>query len=627
MARYLRSLGYAEAGRDNLLDCVATIDEPLCIEGKELDQQEYLLACPNCVIDLRTGESSPGKPEQYILNACPTEWQGLTPSRRFMDFLLSCMDGDAEMVSYILRLLGYGLLGRRDDHIWAIFHGPRGRNGKDTLMKILFAVLGSVLVIDVPTAMLMQQTFQRSGSQPEPDIMALRGAKIAFASEGEAGQKIAMSKLKKLTGGSIITARGINDKLMTSWKQTHLLFFLTNELPKMRSDDDAFWTRLHAVHWPIPSEQWRRQAGKFALAAHERLLGQDKLLSYLAGRGLPLEAVRHYRIGYLEGEDKSGTCLYRARSAFGLPDKPKADGKTASKLWIPRGLTIPFWQGEEVQRLRLRRRKEDLRQGDSKYMLLEGSGQAPMTLPPVNTAPDLAVWVAVEAELDAMAVHHACGGGIGAIAVLTNRGKPDAAAHKLLSRAAAILVALDFDPPGKKGERPGYQGWLWWSEHYAQAKRWPVPVGKDPGEAVARGADLAAWVRAGIPAALPRFGNMGIADSGLSIEGSGLAETPVSDPAPVSLPTGWQGARADTPLAEAVLPDGLGIGVAYLHKYYSGQAAGDDLLVPCPMTKKPWWWIDYKHCRRCAGHPLCLLEFLLSPQMLAPAGAPEDVHA
>jgi putative DNA primase/helicase len=240
-----------KAGRGNLLDCAATIDDPLCIEGKELDKQEYLLACPNCVIDLRKGETSPGKPEQYILNACSTEWKGLTPSERFLEFLRSCFDGDEEMVKYILRLLGYGLLGRRDDHIWVIFHGPRGRNGKDTLMKILFAVLGNALAIKISTAMLLQQTFQRSSSQPEPDIMAMRGAKFAFASEAEAGQKIATSKLKDLTGGSFITARGINDKLMTSWKQTHLLFFMTNELPKMRSDDDAYWTRLHAVPWPI----------------------------------------------------------------------------------------------------------------------------------------------------------------------------------------------------------------------------------------------------------------------------------------------------------------------------------------------------------------------------------------
>ncbi len=240
------------AGRENLLDVASTIDNPLCIVGNELDKQEFLLACPNCVIDLRTGMGNQGKYEQYLLNACPTEWKSLEEkSPTFMEFLNSSFDNDKEIVDYILRLLGYGLLGNRSDHIWAIFHGPRGRNGKDTLLKVIRKVLGSELTIKIPTAMLLQQTFQRSGSQPEPDIMALRGAKIAFASEAESGQKIAMAKLKDLTGGSIITARGINDKLMTSWEQTHLLFFLTNELPKMKSDDDAFWARLHAVHWPI----------------------------------------------------------------------------------------------------------------------------------------------------------------------------------------------------------------------------------------------------------------------------------------------------------------------------------------------------------------------------------------
>ena len=242
-----------KSGRENVLEMAAFhIDEPLAIYGDELDKQEYLLACPNGVIDLRTGASVPGQPEQYLLNACPVPWTGLdTPSPNFDSFLYSSLGEDEEMARYMLRLLGYGLLGNRDEHIWAIFHGPRGRNGKDTLMKIMFKVLGYRLAIRVPTAMLMQQTFQRSSSQPEPDIIALRGAKLAFASEGEAGQKIAMSKLKDLTGGSLITARGINDKHMTTWQQTHLLFFLTNEVPKMKSDDDAFWTRSHFIHWPI----------------------------------------------------------------------------------------------------------------------------------------------------------------------------------------------------------------------------------------------------------------------------------------------------------------------------------------------------------------------------------------
>jgi hypothetical protein len=113
--------------------------------------------------------------------------------------------------------------------------------------------------------------------------------------------------------------------------------------------------------------------------------------------------------------------------------------------------------------------------------------------------PDLATWVVVESELDAMAVHHACGGEAGALSVLSVSGKPDAAAHGALSRAARILVALDFDQDKSDGSNPGAAAWPWWESAYPQARLWPVPDGKDPGEAFQRGVDLRAWVTEGMP--------------------------------------------------------------------------------------------------------------------------------
>jgi hypothetical protein len=400
------------------------------------------------------------------------------------------------------------------------------------------------------------------------------------------------------------------------------------------------WT---PTQWKFPSEKWRAQATKLALTAHEHLLADERILAYLAGRGLPLVAVQRYRLGYLEGEDKTGTCLYRARSAFDLPDKKNPDGtKTRSSLWIPRGLTIPLWskyadglcplrtQGDsggeaphleevEAHRIRLRRRKEDLRPGkDSKYLLLEGSGQAPMALPPSGVSDDLATWVVVEAELDACAVHHACGGMVGVLAVLTNLGKPDADIHRRLARAKLILVALDFDAADAKGKRPGYQGWLWWREHYAVARRWPVPQGKDPGEAFALGVDLAAWVHA----AAPECGSLGQSVPGVSALGGGAVVS--AAPAPVAaVPTAapvakrWAGAGRDTPLADAVYPEGFCYSTAYLRTYYAGQIDSDELLIVCPASNFLWGWLYRRTCRACKGHPHCLLEFLLSPQMLA----------
>jgi hypothetical protein len=99
---------------------------------------------------------------------------------------------------------------------------------------------------------------------------------------------------------------------------------------------------------------------------------------------------------------------------------------------------------------------------------------------------------------------------------------------------------------------------------------------------------------------------MGTVDSGLSVVRSGSAD---------SSSKGWQAARADTPLAEAVLPERVD-DITRLREYYAGKDIDGELLVPCPEFN--WLWRQYRHCAQCPGHPHCILDFLLSPQMLAP---------
>jgi putative DNA primase/helicase len=142
-----------------------------------------------------------------------------------------------------------------------------------------------------------------------------------------------MSKLKDLTGNSVITARGINDKLMSSWDQTHLLFFMTNDLPKMRADDDAFWTRTHAVHWPIrfvddPKEPDERPRDpRMAAALEEDPSGVlacfvQGCMDYLAGGLRPPEKVLAYTREQRDHFDDIGQFLTDAC----IREAPPADG-------------------------------------------------------------------------------------------------------------------------------------------------------------------------------------------------------------------------------------------------------------------------------------------------------------
>ena len=259
-------------GQDKLLQMLRRIRDPLVVLPKQIDQQHYVKACPNGVIDLRTGELRPGRPDEYILNAIVTEYDPELlrkddPCPETNRFLLSSMDGDQELVDFIWRLLGYGLITERRDHIFTIMWGEHGRNGKDTLIKLVTHVLGQTLSGDVPVEMFLQMQQTRNSSAPSPDVLALRGMCVAWINEAEEGQRFALAKLKKMTGGGYITARGLQDKLQTTWLQTHLPIMTTNELPKAKADDAAFWARAVLIKWPLsfverPEQPYERPADK-----------------------------------------------------------------------------------------------------------------------------------------------------------------------------------------------------------------------------------------------------------------------------------------------------------------------------------------------------------------------------
>ena len=253
-----------------------------------------------------------------------------------------------------------------------------------------------------------------------------------------------------------------------------------------------------------PAELWTTKATAFAAWAHQHLLKNPEQLAWLAARGLPLEAVQRYRLGWNPGE-KGKSCLIRPRPSWGLPPaegKPDKDGKPSVKttFWIPRGLVIPHLATDDpegpVLRLRIRRPESDRKEfkDETKYYVIPGSSMAAMVLGRETRA-----FVVVESELDALMLHHVAGDLVGAVSVMTaNIKKIEAGVHEALRDAVAILVALDAE--GKGGA--GAKGWERWPASFPRAKRWPCPVGKDPGEAFAAGANLRAWIVAGLPPVL-----------------------------------------------------------------------------------------------------------------------------
>ncbi len=251
--------------RKNCVHFAHTTEAPLAIRGDELDQKPWLLACSNGVIDLREGELRPGRQEDYLLKACPVEWQGLdAPRPRWEQFQREVFEENGQLIAFVQRLFGSALVGKVMEHVIVVLSG-RGRNGKGTKVDILSRVLGP-MAGPIRAEMLLDQGKNTSSAGPTPDIMALRGLRYAFASETDEHARISPSRVKWLTGADELSGRNPHDKYEVTFSPTHTLFLLTNHKPHAPADDYAFWERVLLIPFGLsyvrrkPSADFERQA-------------------------------------------------------------------------------------------------------------------------------------------------------------------------------------------------------------------------------------------------------------------------------------------------------------------------------------------------------------------------------
>ena len=234
----------------NVLTLAAAGKRSLGIIGAEWDQHPWLLACPNGTIDLQTGKLRPGRQEDYLKTFCPTPWRDLdTKAPAWLQFVNEIMVGDQELVDYLQRLLGYSITGLSVEHVFPILWGS-GRNGKGTLLQTLADVLGP-LAGPIKSEMLLEQGRTRSSAAPDSDIMALRGKRLAWASETDEGRRLNAGKVKWFVGGDTLCGRAPFARREVQFKPTHTLLLLTNHKPKADPSDFALWQRIHLIPFTL----------------------------------------------------------------------------------------------------------------------------------------------------------------------------------------------------------------------------------------------------------------------------------------------------------------------------------------------------------------------------------------
>ena len=226
-----------------------------------------------------------------------------------------------------------------------------------------------------------------------------------------------------------------------------------------------------------PPALWQSQAKAFVNECTGILWNQHPAaIEWLQNRGLNDKTIRQFNLGW-NPEDR-----WCGREEWGLPGEINEDGNP-KQLWLPAGLVIPYEIDGRILRIRVRKSHES---ANSRYHLVRGSSTASFVIG------DLASVVIVESDLDAILVHQEAGDLVTAISLGSANMRPDDRSSSFLKKARTILVALDCDDAGANSY------WSWWKGQFSTSKRWPVPVGKDPGEAIQKGVNIRDWILAGL---------------------------------------------------------------------------------------------------------------------------------
>jgi hypothetical protein len=250
---------------------------------------------------------------------------------------------------------------------------------------------------------------------------------------------------------------------------------------------------------------WREHGMKFVNECHEAIQSRPMSIAYLMARGISREQIAKFKIGFHGGStrgDKEYQPTFRPWPSWGLKPETREGGKFRM-LILPAGLVLPHIVDGLLHGITIRLLRPDPKQPTKKYHYVRGSIRDMWV-----TNPTAKVFVLQEAQFDCIAVDGAAGDLVGTVGLGSTGTKPDARTAALLKDSLGILDGLDFDEPRRnpqtgRMERPGAAGGKWWKEQYPdQYKRWPVPVGKDAGEAFAAGVDLRMWIQAGLPPGL-----------------------------------------------------------------------------------------------------------------------------
>lgn len=247
--RFFRSC--QSVARRNALIEQAKAWQPALVTTDDLDQNTWLLNCRNGTLDLRTGMIRPHDPADLITKCVDADYDPGAACPRWISYLEQSMGGDASLVDFIRRAIGYTLTGETDEHALFVNVG-KGENGKSVFMTILSDLLGDY------ASNTQHGTFaEKKNDSTRNDLAGLMGARLVHCSETNDNFRFDEALIKQLTGGDKISARFLYGEFF-AFRPAFKIWIASNYQPEIRGIDDGIWRRIKFIPWAIKVNPWDR---------------------------------------------------------------------------------------------------------------------------------------------------------------------------------------------------------------------------------------------------------------------------------------------------------------------------------------------------------------------------------
>ncbi|MDQ5911060.1 MAG: putative primase/helicase [Pseudomonadota bacterium] len=214
------------------------------VHHSDLDKGHFLLNASNGTVDLQSGKLRAHERRDLLTHDVEIPFDLATAAPTWLQFLNSTFSGDADLIGFVQRAVGYSLTGDVREQVLLICHGV-GSNGKSVFLNILQKLLGALAFQAAPDLLMADK--QRRHPTEQADLF---GKRLVVCQETGEGRRFNETLVKQLTGGDTITARRMHEDFW-QFKPTHKLWLSTNHKPEIRGTDHAIWRRIRLIPFNV----------------------------------------------------------------------------------------------------------------------------------------------------------------------------------------------------------------------------------------------------------------------------------------------------------------------------------------------------------------------------------------